>query len=213
VPFASSSASRTLPVAAKLRAVTALASAQRAAEPPGERNRDVIVVTTAIWDIAALSAEEALVFVDRLQFEAATDAVAVAPAEEPQAWASPEDKIREFMTHLGRPAAEDRSPQFLFLARMGDEQLADAYAEAFALARRNAESLAQAAGMRLGKLASVHHNLGGPELGRTDKIMNMQRCGALLAGSSYELGENEMVSDDLRSAAFTVKVHVQYQAE
>jgi hypothetical protein len=67
--------------------------------------------------------------------------------------------------------------------------------------------------MRLGKLCSVHSGVGGLDQGRPDKLMNRQRCGALLAGSSYDLGEQEIVSDDPRSAEFTVSVNVNYYLE
>jgi hypothetical protein len=198
----------------QMRAATGLALGQRAAKSPSsERKRDVNVVLTAMWDIAAMSAEETLVFVDRLQFEAATDAGAAEPAEESPRWATPEEQAHRFMPPIGEPPTEDRAPQFLFIAQLGEEQLAKVSAEAFALARQNAERLARTVGMRLGKLGFVHYGVGGPEIGRTDKLLNRQRCGALLAGSSYDLGENEIVSDHPQSADFTVKVDVQYQLE
>jgi hypothetical protein len=172
----------------------------------------VIVVLTALWHIAAMSAEETLVFVDRLQFETATDAGAADPAEEfPPA--TPEEQVQAMMAQIAEPPEVDRAPQFLFIARLGEEPLAKATTEAFTLARQNAERLAQAMGLRLGNLGSIHHSVGGPEPGRPDKMLKQQRCAAILAGSSYDLGENEIVSDDPQSAAFTVKVNLHYRLE
>jgi hypothetical protein len=197
----------------QLRAATRVALRQRAAKTSSrERKRDVIVVLTALWPIAGMSAEETLVFVDRLQFEAATDAGAPEPAEECPP-ATPEEQVQEMMAQLAEPPTVDRGPQFLFIAQLGEEPLAKATTEAFTLARQNAERLAWAMGMRLGKLGSVHHTIGGPEPGRPDKLLKGQRCAAILAGSAYDLGENEIVSDDPQSAAFTVKVNLHYQLE
>jgi hypothetical protein len=198
----------------QMRAATALALGQATAKKPsGERKRDVNVVLTALWDIAAMSAEQTLVFVDRLQFEAAPDAGAAEPAEETQPWATPEEQVHRFMAHIAQPPADDRAPQFLFIAQLSEEQLAKASAEAFTLARQNAERLARTVGMRLGKLGFVHYGVGAPEITRADKLLQRQRCGALLAGTSYDLGEHEIVSDHPQSAEFTVKVDVHYQLE
>lgn len=68
--------------------------------------------------------------------------------------------------------------------------------------------------MRLAGLPRIHHfGAGAAADGRHDKLMERQRCAALLAGSSYDLRENEIVSDDLRSAEFTVSVNVTYSLE
>jgi hypothetical protein len=96
---------------------------------------------------------------------------------------------------------------------LGEELWTKASAAAFALARQNAERLARTAGMHLGQLGHIHYGAVGPPMGRTDKIMSQQRCGAILARSSYEVGENEIISDNPQSAEFTVNMHVQYQLE
>jgi hypothetical protein len=197
-----------------MRAAAARTLGQPAAkDPSSERKRDVNVILTAIWDISAMSAEEILVFVDRLQFEAATDADAAEPAEETQQWQTPEEQFRGFMAQMAQPPTEDRAPQFLFIARLSEEQWTKASAAAFTLARQNAERLARTAGMHLGKLGHIHYGTVGPPMGRTDKIMSQQRCGAILARSSYEVRENEIISDYPQSAEFTVTMHVQYQME
>src|SRR5207249_1937748 len=97
--------------------------------------------------------------------------------------------------------------------RLGEEPLQEACTEALSLARRHAERLARAAGMRLGKLCSVHAGVGGLDQTRPDKFIERQRCGVLLAGCSYDLGEQEIASDDPRSAEFTISVNVSYSLE
>lgn len=197
----------------QMRAVTAQALARRSGKPAsGERRREVRVVLTAAWDIGALTAEETLVLVDRLQFEAADDPGVDHAAEEPAAWSSPEEQLHNIMAQMAEPV-NDHAPQFLFVAQLSEEQLEKAAAEGFLLARRDAERLARAMGGRLGPLVSLHCSADVTGSGRADKLMERQRCGALLADSAYNLGEHEVVSDDPRSAEFTFRVQVSYQVD
>jgi hypothetical protein len=219
----------------KIRAATAKAMAlgRRSGEAAGrKRERAVSVVLTAAWDVATMTAEETLVLVDRLRFEAAPDggapeapaaeAGAAEAAEELPPWATPEERLqaqmherlREMMTPIQQPPADDEAPQFLFIARLGEEQLEKATAEALVRAREEAERLARPAGLRLGLPSSLHVRFGGIGDGRdVHKLMEQRRCAALLAGSSYELGEHDIVSDDPRAAEFTVHVSVSYSVE
>jgi hypothetical protein len=61
---------------------------QPAGAAPGGRRREVRAVLTAAWEIAPMPAEEVLVLVDRLRFEAAGVGEAT---EEPSPWATPEE--------------------------------------------------------------------------------------------------------------------------
>lgn len=199
---------------ARARALAAKALKKRPAKgSAGVRAPGVRVVLTAVWDIASMSAEETLKFLDRLRFEAAEDTGAAETAEESPPWTSPEEQLRQMASQLAQPPEVDDGPQFLFVAQLGEEQLAKASVDAFAEAQRNAERLARAAGMRLAGLPSLHFRGSTVADGRHDKMMERQRCAALLAGSSYDLRENEIVSDDPRSAEFTVSVNVTYALE
>ncbi len=196
----------------KMQAVTAMALGQPVAGAATEgRDRAVNLVVTAQWDIAALSAEQTLVLVDRLRFEAAEDVGPTEPAEEQPSWTTPEEQLRQIMTQLHPPPRDIGAPQFLFIARPGDEQREKATAEAFGRARQNAEQLARAAGMRLGRLSMVH--FGTPGVVDADRLMDRQRCKMLLAGSSYDLGDQESVSDSSRAVESTVTVSVSYALE
>ena len=177
------------------------------------RERGVNQVITALWDIAAMSAEEILVFLDRLRFEAGVDADSAEGAEEPPPWETPEAQLREILTQIHRPPTNDREPVFLFIARLSEEQQAKATVEAVAQARQNAERLARGAGMRLGTMKSLHFGGFGSAPHRTDKMMDRQRCMALLAGSCYDLAENELISDDPRPAEFTITVNASFALE
>ena len=192
--------------------------------PAAEPGRKVIVILTALWDIAALSAEELLVFVDRLHYEAAGDEKAAAEeaapvaeehevTEENAAWLMSQEMIRQSMAQLAAQHGEGRDPQFLFIARLGEEEVDKATEEALDQARRNAERQARALAMPLGQVGMVMMSFGGPEYDRADQIMQRQRCGALLTGCTYTPSENEIVSDDPRSAEFRVKVDVNYYME
>jgi hypothetical protein len=186
-----------------------------AAKKRKSHERDVCMILTAMWDIAALSVEDALLFVDRLRFEAATDAEENEEAEGPPPWASPEEQIRSMMEQLAVATPEDRSPQFLYVARLSQEQLAKAQAEAFLQAQRSAEQLARAMGRSLGIATYVRCDFGrqaGTET-RPEAFLKRQRCASLLAGSFVELQEHDQVSDDSRSASFAINVHMTYQLD
>jgi hypothetical protein len=175
--------------------------------PPG-----LNVTLTATWDIARLSAEEVLALVDQLRFDAAADADAPAPPAAPPPWAGPEEQLRAFMAQATEPPPEDRSPKFLYVARPSGEQLARATAEAYAAARRAAERLAQASGRRLGELATLSEGHVAAAA-RPDRMMEQQRCAALLAASAHEPREGEVVSEDPRAVEVTVAVHASHHLE
>ena len=195
----------------KMRAITGRASRKRpAADVPGGTNRGVRAVLTAVWEVASMTTEEVLVLVDRLRFEAAGDGTASDAPEEPPSWTPPEEQIREMMAQLHQPPADDPAPVFLFVSRPGAAQLESATAEAFSRAREGAEQLARAAGMRLGKLSAVH---GGGATLDAARLMDRQRCAALLAGCTYYPRDDEIVSDDPRSVEFKVSVLASYHLE
>jgi hypothetical protein len=205
---------------AMTRSRAATAKAMRKLAPgaarPADHERGVRAVLTATWEIGSMSAEETLVLVDRLRFEAAEDAGEPEPTEPTPPWASPEEQIQKIMMaqvqQLTQPPEDDGAPVFLFVARLDTEQLEKAAAAAFSRARENAERLARAAGMQLGQLGSLHVG-HAVDHARPDRLMDRHRCAALLAGCSYEPGEHEAVSDDPRAAEFAVSVSVSYSLQ
>jgi hypothetical protein len=206
---------------AKMRALAGRAGRAARKKPPGSDDRPdrgVNAVVTGAWDIAALSPEEVLVLVDRLRFEAAGDAGAGESPDEPPPWEAQDDPVQQqiqqmVLAQLQPAAGPDRGPQFLFVSRLGDEEREAAVAEAFARARRNAERAALAAGRRFGDPASLHVTAGHAAEIRPDRLLDRQRCAALLAGSTYELGEYESASDDPRPGEFTVTVNAGFALE
>lgn len=173
----------------------------RTADAPLPDRRGVNVMLTATWDIAGLSAEEVLLLVDQLRFDAATD---IEPTDPPTVPA-PHDQLQAILAQMNEPPAADRSPKFLYIARPSDEQLALAAAEAYGVARQIAERLAHASGRRLGELESLRSTDGASA--RPDQVMERQRSAALLAASCYESREGEVVSEDPRTAGVTLTVY------
>jgi hypothetical protein len=190
---------------ARLQAA-AMARRHRPPDEPLPRQKGVNVTLTATWDIAGRSAEEVLLLIDQLRFDVAADLDAPAPPAEPRASSEPEEQLRTFMAQMTKPPPEDLSPKFLYVVRPTEEQLARAAAEAYGLARRGAERLAIASGRRLGELISLTH--GHAVEARPDRLMEQQRCAALLAASSRDLREGEVVSEDSRAVGVTISVHV-----
>jgi hypothetical protein len=189
---------------------------KRLGKKTDEEKIGVNVILTAIWDIAALSAEDTLILMDRLRFEATHDSGhdsgAGEVAENSAAWKSPEEQVREMMAAMHQPPSEEYGkPLFLCIARLNEEQLKKATTEAFARACQRAEVLAQCLGKRLGPITMVTYSALADN--RHDKMMERQHCLSLLSGTSYVLGENEIVSEDHRATEFTVSVHVYHSLE
>jgi hypothetical protein len=178
-------------------------------QPPAksspDRKRDIQVIMTAIWDITSLSAEETLILVDRLQFEA-DDPEITEIAEE--SWKTPEEQTLEIMASIANSTEDERKAQFLFISRLDEAQLDKALTEAFSLAQQNAERFARSMGRRIQHLSLITFRFGDLEVGRADKLMNRQRSWALLAGCSYDPKENEVVSENPQSAEFIIKSDV-----
>jgi hypothetical protein len=195
---------------AQMRAA-ALPRLRRPADSPLPERRGVNVTLTATWDITGLSAAEVVLLIDRLRFDAA-DTDPPVPLPEPPTWSGPEEQMRAFVTQMTEPPPDDRSPKFLYIARPSDEELARATAEALGVARHQAERLAHAAGRRLGELSSINASADGAN-SRADRLMERQRCAALLAVSSYDLRPGEVVSEDSRAVEVTICIHATHYLE
>lgn len=180
--------------------------------PDEEPDRGVRVVLTATWDIAGLSADEALLLLDRLRFESAPPPPAepAEGAEEPAAWVDPAQMIQQMMRQMTEPPAEDSAPQFLFVTRLGEDDLTRATADALVAARATAERLARAAGLTVAGLSGIISTRCGPPDGRQDQMMERMRCAGLLAGTSFESREGDVVSDDPRAVEVAVSVGAGY---
>ena len=72
--------------------------------------------------------------------------------------------------------------------------------------------LALAAGRRLGGLTSLGYGPAVAEV-RPDRLIEQQRCAALLGAGSYDLRAGEVVSEDSRAVGVTISVHVSHGLE
>ncbi len=202
----------------KMRAETVKTQRKLQGKPTtDERNRDVVMVLTARWNIALMSAEEALVLLDRLRFEANEDVAPPEPVEEPKTWDSPQEQIQHMMAQMQRMhemPQDDPAPIFLFISRLDDNQVKAAMAVAFSNARANAESVAGTAGMRIVALASIFNHAGHlVSDAKADKMLDRRGLLSKLAGSAYDLTENEIVSEDARTVEFAVKLQVTFYVD
>lgn len=174
----------------------------------------VNVTLAASWDIAGKSVEDVLLLVDRLRFDMAADQEPQGQPDPTPDWTDPVASIQKMMTAMTaatEPKPGDRSPNFLFIARPGEDALAKAAADAFRHARARAERLALAAGRRLGDLSSVMYNHVGAE--RADRLMERQKCQAVLSAACYDLQDGDVVTDDARAAEVTLSVHATFALE
>ena len=85
-----------------------------------------------------------------------------AEPEETPDWESPVEQMQSMIAKMNQPVENEHVPQFLYIARLGDEDLATLSAEAFRNACLKAGQLARAANMKLGQLTSIHGGVGGP---------------------------------------------------
>ena len=184
----------------------------RVGEPTILNRRGINVALSATWDISKLTAVETLSLVDHLEFEVAADAeVEPEDLEPPPTWANPEEQMRAMMAKFNEAPREDLTPKFLYIAQVDEHRQAQAVAEAFALAREKAEHLAEAAGRRLGELATLHPGYGSES--RMDRVMEKQRCSALLSAICFDLKEGMTLSEDARAVEFTASVMASFHLE
>ena len=158
----------------------ALARRRWPADTPLPKRHGVNVTLTATWDISERSAEEVLLLIDQLRFDAAADIDPPDPPAELPSSSGPEEQMRALMAQMTELPPDDRSPKFLYIVRPTEEQLARVAAEACGLARREAERLALASGHRLGELNSIMCGHAGVDAW-ANRLFEQQRCAALLA--------------------------------
>lgn len=178
------------------------------------RTKTVTLFLTAFWDIASKSAEERLVLLDRLQFEASSDI----PAEEKVTVPDLEQlsdpmQMQAMLAEMMTPKEEPRQAHFLFVSQLDEASVFRAYQEAYHQAVRKAEMLANCAGHSLGRLESVSYGYGGDHSSSVHRHMEMQSCQAILAGTGYQPGEFESVSEQPTAAEFRLSVSVHYGSD
>lgn len=170
------------------------------------------VTLSATWDIGSLSADQTLLLVDQLRFDAAVDAEIKPSNPSTSEWQDPEAKLTAMLASLSTPPPADLSPQFLFIARPTDEQLLVATTDAYNSATKIASRLAKATGRVLGELTSINHTQSLAE-GRADRILERQRCLALIESSTFTLLEGDVASEDARMIDIKVTVHTNFKLE
>ena len=178
-----------------------------------ERTRDVEVIVTALWDISTMTAEETLILMDRLWFEIIPETEV---AETPEtaletSRLSAEVNAQEILNRVMHRLEPGEEPvQFLCISRLHEHQLEEASTQAYVQAHQQAERMARASGKRLGELLSLNPLHRQLDAHRPDRMMDRQRCMAILSGTTYEIGENETIFDDARTVEFTVQLSCTY---
>ncbi|NQU26643.1 MAG: SIMPL domain-containing protein [Candidatus Nealsonbacteria bacterium] len=141
------------------------------------------VSLNAEWPIAAEGHEKLLVAMQALQKQI-RDAD-LAGLKQPEKLSPEEQELAEEMAAMMEDSGEGQppvgEPSFVYVARITDQQVDDAMAEAFKKARLAATRLARAAGMTLGPLASLSGSGGGAENTDDDEYYG----GGFYGGSNY----------------------------
>jgi hypothetical protein len=172
--------------------------------------RKVYARLTAIWSLQSKSADEVLVFWDRIKFEAHDITGAPTIEKKANAWDEMENAVEQFVTSLGEQTSDARTPKFLFISQLTDQGYQEALSKAIPIARENAAKLAQAEGKQLDSISYLSGGLTFVDSHLPEAMMQRQSCLSLLANSSYDLQHNETASDNADPVRFDVQVHVSY---
>jgi uncharacterized protein YggE len=173
---------------------------------------------TVEWPIAAKTAEEILLesYALKQKIKAAElmgkkEAEQLTPEEEEQA-----AEMAEVARSQGEDPQAGSEPQFLFVARITEEERKTAFAEAFAKSQKNGAELAKAAGVELGPLAGLtgqgrgSQSFGeenyGYSSGYYQRQMRMQ-----LMGDDPEQQVNEAVAADPEAIMFSFGVNAVFK--
>jgi uncharacterized protein YggE len=166
---------------------------------------------TVEWPIAAKTPDEILLESQALKQK--IKAAELSGKKEAEKLTPEEEEMAAEMAEMARNQGEDpqaaSEPQFLFVARITEEERQKAFAEAFAKAKKNGEELAKAAGIELGALVGVagqgrgsqsyaDDSYGGYSSSYYQRQMRMQQL-----ADDPDQQSNESVAADPDSVAFT----------
>lgn len=174
--------------------------------------KTVVVSYSARWPIDTKSSDEVLIFVDRLQFEAADlpEAEAESPKASEQAWESdPVEHMQSLLSDMTRETEGDET-HFLFLSRISADQYEEALARAFKDAQSKAAIVARAAGAELDELVTAHYSPA-----ETDGVNHMQEIHRrtsmpLLNETPLGMSKDDCISESPRMIEFVISMHVTY---
>lgn len=157
------------------------------------------MTVTARWKLTAREGVPLLKETQALQ-EAVRAALPKPAAPEAAATEEQEEQMMSAMRDMGETGQPPGTPAFSFTATIPADKVADAKAQAFKKARADAESLAQAAGMKLGALRSLS---GGSSPQTPEEAYYYQ-----MRGRGYS-SEDEGVARSAEARELTVTVSVE----
>lgn len=189
---------------------------QGAAGPKKGGQRTVQKRFTALWSVEGKTADEMLIFADRLLFEAteeddAPPEVVADPSEVD--WESPEAMGRymsEMTDHMQTQLEpKEADMNLMFLARLSTEQQQALLREAGDIARKDAVEIAAATGNVLGELHSIdrydHHRIA------RKNIENWAQSLSFVNEIPYGDSDFEILSFGPRRVSFDVKLTTSFE--
>lgn len=178
---------------------------------------NVTSTVTAEWPLAIESDSERLLFVVGLEDKVVE--ADLAGVKEPKELTPEEEEFQAEMQEMmaqysyGSNETQPGQPQFVYVAKISDEQRSSALAEAFKQAKAKAQRLADAAGVGLGQLRSLDEGsgAGGPDYASQymEYAMAMQR-GITSLG---EMNKNESISTNPGDITFQVTIQATFELE
>ncbi len=189
--------------------------------PPGLKMPQTITVSmtlTAEWTHKYDTPEQLLLRVEAIREK--VKAAKLAGDQQEEKLSPEEEEIMEEMAMMSsrydEPEIKPGEPVFLFVSRITDAEREKAMTDAFAKAKANAQSVAKAAGMKLGPLVSLAGGGGGqPDLGDSPYGYEYERyirrmMGQIRGPDSDEEGTNEAFGPNPDAVAFTFYVQAMF---
>ncbi|MEM7474435.1 MAG: SIMPL domain-containing protein [Planctomycetota bacterium] len=182
-----------------------------------EKQKAVAACYSAVWNIENKSAEEIMIFLDRVSFESQDLQEPESPESKENAdWnEDPMQQLRKMQSMIERsfpgPASTGTESQFLFVSRLSEEKRSEAVRLAFDNAEQNAETTSTAIGRKLGPLKSLH----GTTLDATENVRqsSLQAAVPMLGEVPFRLKKDDVVSLNPRVVEFNVSLHATFALE
>lgn len=193
------------------------------------RSITVSATLSAEWPLEESTVEKTLVATEALKEK--VKAANLSGTDEPEELSPEEEELAEEMEQMmmesGQEQVEEGTPHFFYVATISEEDRDLALAKAFRKAKTQAARLAQAAGIRLGKLVGLSGDTGDVNQygfnpyndymsswgGNYQQQEYVQRILARGFSDDAETRRNEAVGSEPGSLKFTVNVHAAFTVE
>ncbi len=176
-----------------------------------QQKRTAVVNFSARWPIEGMSSRELLIFLDRIEYEAAELQEAKDERKPRLPWeVDPVNCVQSAAAQLLEPAEERDEISFLYLASLSEAQREKALSEAICDARSKAAMLARSTGDELGDLHISYLSTSKDDAGIfLEEVYRNNRL-PVLRETPFQVEPHELVQETPRIAQFNFSVHMRF---